>query len=103
MASYPTPSYRSQFGDTTLTKVFVGGLEWETPTVEMHRYFEQFGDILETVIITDRATGKSRGYGFVGFRRLSSLYNFLSSPVLSLSLGLLNLCPKGDFPRPRVR
>lgn len=59
------PHYRSQFGDTTFTKVFVGGLAWETPTEEMRRYFEQFGEILEAVIITDKNTGKSKGYGFV--------------------------------------
>jgi RNA recognition motif-containing protein len=59
------PHYRSQFGDTTFTKVFVGGLAWETPTEEMRRYFDQFGDILEAVIITDKSTGKSKGYGFV--------------------------------------
>ncbi|GMI83170.1 hypothetical protein like AT1G22330 [Hibiscus trionum] len=62
------PFYRSPFGDTTLTKVFVGGLAWETPIEEMRGYFEQFGDILEAVIITDKNTGKSKGYGFVTFR-----------------------------------
>uniref|UniRef100_A0A7N1A3R4 RRM domain-containing protein n=1 Tax=Kalanchoe fedtschenkoi TaxID=63787 RepID=A0A7N1A3R4_KALFE len=60
--------YRSPFGDTTLTKVFVGGLAWETPTEKMRLYFEQFGEILEAVIITDKNTGKSKGYGFVTFR-----------------------------------
>ncbi|KAK7857897.1 putative rna-binding protein arp1 [Quercus suber] len=62
------PHYRSQFGDTTFTKVFVGGLAWETHTEEMRKYFEQFGEILEAVIITDKNTGKSKGYGFVTFR-----------------------------------
>lgn len=57
--------YRSPFGDTTFTKVFVGGLAWETPTEEMRKYFQKFGDILEAVIITDKNTGKSKGYGFV--------------------------------------
>ncbi|XVF36697.1 hypothetical protein REPUB_Repub19eG0080000 [Reevesia pubescens] len=66
------PHYRSPFGDTTFTKVFVGGLAWETPTEEMHRYFEQFGEILEAVIITDKNTGKSKGYGFVTFRNPES-------------------------------
>lgn len=65
--------YRSQFGDTTFTKVFVGGLAWETPTEEMRRYFEQFGEILEAVIITDKNTAKSKGYGFV--RPLSSCFS----------------------------
>ncbi|XP_068642994.1 uncharacterized protein [Aristolochia californica] len=60
--------YRSQFGDTTFTKVFVGGLAWETANEEMRRYFEQFGEILEAVIITDKNTGRSKGYGFVTFR-----------------------------------
>ncbi|KAJ0988417.1 hypothetical protein J5N97_006773 [Dioscorea zingiberensis] len=68
MATSSSPQYRSRFGDTTLTKVFVGGLAWETPTEELRRYFEQFGDILEAVIITDKNTGRSKGYGFVTFR-----------------------------------
>ncbi|KAK8656899.1 hypothetical protein V6N13_098834 [Hibiscus sabdariffa] len=57
-----------QFGDTTFTKVFVGGLAWETQKDTMRKYFEQFGDILEAVVITDKATGRSKGYGFVTFR-----------------------------------
>ncbi|KAB2071794.1 hypothetical protein ERO13_A08G229300v2 [Gossypium hirsutum] len=59
---------RGQFGDTTFTKVFVGGLAWETQKDTMKKYFEQFGDILEAVVITDKATGRSKGYGFVTFR-----------------------------------
>ncbi|KAL9268994.1 putative RNA-binding protein ARP1 [Drosera capensis] len=57
----------SQFGDTTYTKVFVGGLAWETQSETMRRYFEQFGEILEAVVITDKNTGRSKGYGFVTF------------------------------------
>jgi len=57
-----------QFGDTTFTKVFVGGLAWETHKEGMRAYFEPFGDILEAVVITDKNTGRSKGYGFVTFR-----------------------------------
>ncbi|KAJ9166572.1 hypothetical protein P3X46_021304 [Hevea brasiliensis] len=74
------PHYRSQFGDTTFTKVFVGGLAWETPTEEMRRYFEQFGEILEAVIITDKDTGKSKGYGFVTFREPESAARACADP-----------------------
>lgn len=56
---------RGQFGDTTLTKVFVGGLAWETPKEAMKDHFDQYGDILEAVIISDKLTGRSKGYGFV--------------------------------------
>ncbi|XP_040362029.1 probable RNA-binding protein ARP1 [Rosa chinensis] len=53
-----------QFGDTTYTEVFVEGLAWETQKETMKRYFEQFGDILEAVVITDKATGRSQAYEF---------------------------------------
>lgn len=56
------------FGDTTLTKVFVGGLAWETPKEAMRDHFEKYGDILEAVIISDKTTGRSKGYGFVTFK-----------------------------------
>ncbi|KAF8116360.1 hypothetical protein N665_0019s0039 [Sinapis alba] len=53
--------------DTTFTKVFVGGLAWETHKVSLRNYFEQFGDIVEAVVITDKSSGRSKGYGFVTF------------------------------------
>ncbi|KAL6873475.1 hypothetical protein ACP4OV_013557 [Aristida adscensionis] len=56
------------YGDTTYTKVFVGGLAWETRSEGLRAHFEAYGDILEAVVITDRATGRSKGYGFVTFR-----------------------------------
>lgn len=72
--------YRSPFGDTTFTKVFVGGLAWETPTDVMRSYFEQFGEILEAVIITDKNTAKSKGYGFVTFRDPESARRACADP-----------------------
>jgi len=60
-AAPPPPA----FGDTTLTKVFVGGLAWETHKDTLREHFERFGDILEAVIISDKLTGRSKGYGFV--------------------------------------
>lgn len=51
--------------DTTFTKIFVGGLPYHTTDQSLREFFEQFGEIEEAVVITDRQTGKSRGYGFV--------------------------------------
>ncbi|KAB1205193.1 RNA-binding protein 24 [Morella rubra] len=55
-------------GDTTYTKIFVGGLAWETQRETLKRYFEQFGEILEAAVIVDKNTGRSKGYGFVTFK-----------------------------------
>nr|XP_032810402.1 RNA-binding protein 24-like [Petromyzon marinus] len=51
--------------DTTYTKIFVGGLPYHTTDASLRKFFEAFGEIDEAVVITDRQTGKSRGYGFV--------------------------------------
>lgn len=66
------------YGDTTYTKVFVGGLAWETRSEGLRAHFEVYGDIMEAVVITDRATGRSKGYGFVSTPSPSSSVFFLS-------------------------
>ncbi|KAG9129680.1 hypothetical protein Leryth_017758 [Lithospermum erythrorhizon] len=93
--------YRSPFGDTTYTKVFVGGLAWETPTDVMQSYFEQFGEILEAVIITDKNTGKSKGYGFVTFRDPESARSAcaMTNPVIDGRRANCNIASLGR-PRP---
>ena len=48
-------------------KLFVGGLTWETTSDQLRDYFAQFGEILQADVITDQATGRSRGFGFVKF------------------------------------
>lgn len=60
--------------DTTFTKIFVGGLPYHTTDKTLHDYFEQFGEIEEAVVITDRQTQKSRGYGFVSVRNRMRLF-----------------------------
>ncbi|KAL8166990.1 hypothetical protein V2J09_008489 [Rumex salicifolius] len=70
-----------QLNDTTLTKIFVGGLAWETQRDTMRKYFEQFGEILEAVVITDKATGRSKGYGFVTFKDPESAFRACQNPA----------------------
>ncbi|XP_051192363.1 uncharacterized protein [Lolium perenne] len=74
------PYHRSRFGDTTLTKVFVGGLAWETASAGLHDHFRDYGEILEAVVITDRDTGRSKGYGFVTFRDPESARQAVQDP-----------------------
>eukprot|EP00268_Persea_americana_P028511 TRINITY_DN2767_c0_g4_i4.p1 TRINITY_DN2767_c0_g4~~TRINITY_DN2767_c0_g4_i4.p1 ORF type:complete len:275 (+),score=22.97 TRINITY_DN2767_c0_g4_i4:294-1118(+) len=93
--------FNSPFGDTTFTKVFVGGLAWETQSETMRRYFEQFGDILEAVVISDKNTRRSKGYGFVTFRDPESAVKACAdpSPVIDGRRANCNLASLGR-PRP---
>jgi cold-inducible RNA-binding protein len=48
-------------------KLFVGGLSFDTTDEGLHQAFSPFGTLEEAKIITDRASGRSRGFGFVSF------------------------------------
>lgn len=48
-------------------KLFVGGLSWDTDSNGLRAAFESFGSISEAVVVQDRETGRSRGFGFVTF------------------------------------
>ena len=48
-------------------KLFVGGLPFRVDDQELQEMFEPYGTVGSAKIITDRETGKSRGFGFVEF------------------------------------
>ncbi|CAO2167501.1 unnamed protein product [Urochloa humidicola] len=68
-SSAPASSAPALFNAARLmsTKLFVGGLSWGTDDQVLRDSFATFGEVTEARIITDRDTGKSRGFGFVNF------------------------------------
>ena len=48
-------------------KLFVGSLSWDTNDASLNAAFEKFGEVVEAKVISDRDTGRSRGFGFVTF------------------------------------
>jgi RNA recognition motif-containing protein len=48
-------------------KLFVGSLSGDTHDDGLRQAFETFGEVLDAKVITDRDTGRSRGFGFVTF------------------------------------
>lgn len=48
-------------------KLFVGGLPFSTTDDELADAFSQFGTVASAKVITDRDTGRSKGFGFVEF------------------------------------
>src|SRR5688572_28917786 len=49
-------------------KLFVGGLSWGTTSEQLKAAFAAIGPVTDAVVITDRETGRSRGFGFVTYQ-----------------------------------
>uniref|UniRef100_A0A0E0F7X0 RRM domain-containing protein n=1 Tax=Oryza meridionalis TaxID=40149 RepID=A0A0E0F7X0_9ORYZ len=48
-------------------KLFIGGISWDTNEDRLREYFDKYGEVVEAVIMRDRATGRARGFGFIVF------------------------------------
>ncbi|MBI1337656.1 MAG: RNA-binding protein [Phycisphaera sp.] len=46
-------------------KIYVGNLSFKTDNAALEALFAEFGEVQEASIVTDRETGRSRGFGFV--------------------------------------
>ena len=48
-------------------KIFVGGLNLKTTDESLGNYFSQYGEVKESVVMKEKETSASRGFGFVTF------------------------------------
>ncbi|WP_436714706.1 RNA-binding protein [Roseiconus lacunae] len=46
-------------------KMYVGNLAWGVTTEKLEELFRQYGQVDDAIVLTDRETGRSRGFGFV--------------------------------------
>lgn len=47
------------------TKLYVGNLPWAFNNEKLMETFKSHGNVISAKVVTDRASGKSRGFGFV--------------------------------------
>lgn len=50
-----------------MSKLFIGGLAWHTDDAALKIQFEKYGQVEEAIVVKDRDTGRSRGFGFVRY------------------------------------
>lgn len=48
-------------------KLYVGNLPWSLNNDSLKELFSQFGEVVDAVVIKDRDSGRSKGFGFVTF------------------------------------
>ncbi|KAL3534196.1 hypothetical protein ACH5RR_002657 [Cinchona calisaya] len=83
--------------DPALRKLFVRGLAWNTTSETLCAAFEEHGEIEEGAVISDKATGKSRGYGFITYKDMESSQRALkaASKMIDGRMVVCNLACEG--------
>lgn len=61
------------------TKLFVGSLPWSVKDSRLQELFEVHGSVVSAKVITDRETGRSRGFGFVEMENSSDADNAIKA------------------------
>ncbi|KAJ8468745.1 hypothetical protein ONZ45_g17133 [Pleurotus djamor] len=49
------------------TKLFIGGLPGSVTSDSMREFFSQYGKVIDSTVMLDRETGRSKGFGFISF------------------------------------
>ena len=49
------------------SKLYVGGLSWDITDDQLRAHFSQVGEVTDAIVIKDRDSGRSKGFGFVEF------------------------------------
>jgi len=62
-----------------MSKLFIGGLAWHTDENALRQKFEEFGAVEEAVVVKDRDTGRSRGFGFVRYTQEQDAENAINA------------------------
>ncbi|CAL1707796.1 unnamed protein product [Somion occarium] len=50
-----------------MSKLYIGNLSWNTTDETLRDAFGQYGSVTDSIVMRDRETGRSRGFGFVTF------------------------------------
>ncbi|KAG2482743.1 hypothetical protein HYH03_018337 [Edaphochlamys debaryana] len=84
-------------------KIFVGGLAPETDDAQLKAYFEQYGVVVEALVMVDHNSGRSRGFGFVTFGEETSVEKVFAAGQMhelgGKQVEVKSATPKGSGPQ----
>ncbi|GAB5354036.1 hypothetical protein AAMO2058_000085400 [Amorphochlora amoebiformis] len=103
--NYPPPSDESkdpsgEVTDEGFYKVFVGGITRDTTDHMFVDVFSNYGEVVDSVVMRDKYTGSSRGFGFVTFKDDAAVEKVLASQVRldGRVVDCKRAVPKGQVP-----
>lgn len=79
-------------------KVFIRGLAWETTTETLKDAFSTFGEVEEGAVIYDKATSKSKGFGFVTFIDMDGAQRAIAKQTVEIDVSLCSVALDTEMP-----
>nr|GMD64810.1 UBP1-associated protein 2B-like [Ipomoea batatas] len=88
--------------DPAHRKIFVHGLGWDTTTETLTNVFGKYGEIEDCKAVTDKVSGKSKGYAFILFKHRSGARKALKEPQKKIGNRITScqLASAGPVPAP---
>lgn len=80
-------------------KIFCGGLAWGTDEHGLQMAMTEFGPVKEAKVITDRDTGRSKGFGFVTFEDAADAESAVAAGSIQLDGRTVRIDLANDKPR----
>lgn len=80
-------------------KIFCGGLAWATDEHGLQTAMNEFGPVREVKVITDRDTGRSKGFGFVTFEDAAGAESAVAAGSIQLDGRTVRIDQAEDKPR----
>jgi RNA recognition motif-containing protein len=79
-------------------RLFVGSLPWAVTSEELRQLFETCGTVADAIVLSDRQTGRSKGFGFVEFQNdaegLAAIEKFNGSELKGRKIVVNEAAPK---------
>lgn len=78
----------------TVKKLFIGGIKDDHDEEQLREYFSNYGNVQNVSIVTDKGTGKKRGFGFVEFDDYDPVDKICCEYINYLLLYFPQACPR---------
>lgn len=82
--------------------IYVGNLAFKVSDQELREAFEEYGDVISAKVITDRETGRSKGFGFVEMNNADEAQNAIEE-MDGIEMHGRNLKVNKAKPKPAVK